>query len=56
MSTKYEGLTVSPNGQQTNVSGSLPKKDVVKVMRWLLGYAPSFPAYEEGQGIADGGA
>ncbi|HRH83555.1 MAG TPA: hypothetical protein PK210_04895 [Bacteroidia bacterium] len=32
-------------------SGSLPTKDVKKVMRWLLGYAPSFPSYTEGSGM-----
>lgn len=31
--------------KQGAVSGSLPTKDVKKVMRWLLGYAPSFPNY-----------
>jgi len=39
------------NLQQSLVSGSLPTKDVERVMRWLLGYAPSFPKYTEGEGM-----
>lgn len=37
--------------KQGAVSGSLPKKDVEKVMKWLLGYYKSFPCYKEGEGL-----
>ena len=44
-------LKKKPKNNKSGIpSGMLDKKDVMKVMRWLLGYDKGFPARKEGEG------